>query len=94
VVLPPATVYDHAAASAGQHFRLGLGHTNFKEALQRLEQWLQTHSVRNEGSSGLSLDPSGLLWLQQHGSFSGWDWATQTSARWLQKMEQWLQAQQ
>jgi hypothetical protein len=41
VVLLPATVYDHAAASAGQHFRLGLGRTNFKEALQKLEHWLQ-----------------------------------------------------
>ncbi|WIA22776.1 hypothetical protein OEZ86_009731 [Tetradesmus obliquus] len=40
VVLLPATVYDHAAASAGQHFRLGLGRTNFKEALEALEQWL------------------------------------------------------
>jgi hypothetical protein len=42
VVLLPATVYDHAAASAGQHFRLGLGRTNFKDALQQLEQWLLT----------------------------------------------------
>lgn len=40
VVLLPASVYDHAAASAGQHFRLGLGRTNFKEALEALEQWL------------------------------------------------------
>jgi hypothetical protein len=42
VVLLPATVYDHDAASAGQHFRLGLGRTNLKGALQKLEQWLQT----------------------------------------------------
>jgi hypothetical protein len=41
VVLLPATVYDHAAASAGEHFRLGLGRTNFKEALQTLDNWLQ-----------------------------------------------------
>ncbi|KAF6265518.1 pyridoxal phosphate-dependent transferase [Scenedesmus sp. NREL 46B-D3] len=42
VVLLPGTVYDHAAAAAGQHFRLGLGRTNFEEALHALEQWLQS----------------------------------------------------
>ena len=36
----PATVYDHPAAAAGNHFRLGLGRTNFKKALEQLEQWL------------------------------------------------------
>jgi hypothetical protein len=40
VVVLPATVYDHAAASDGQHFRLGLGRTNFKEALSTMDSWL------------------------------------------------------
>lgn len=46
VVLLPATVYDHDAASAGQHFRLGLGRSNFKEALQALDRWLEGEQRR------------------------------------------------
>ena len=42
VIILPATVYDHEAASNGKHFRLGLGRTNFKDAVGMLGEWLAT----------------------------------------------------
>ena len=38
VLLLPATVYDHAASTADNRFRIGLGRKNFGECMQK---WIE-----------------------------------------------------
>jgi aspartate/methionine/tyrosine aminotransferase len=41
VLLLPAGVYDHAASSAGGHFRLSLGRASCGSCLKVLDAWLE-----------------------------------------------------